>query len=207
MASKKEKAKRLEEEKQKAYNKQVEKFPIYNIVIIVALAVLFLTYFFNWVYVYNTSFGTEVKVSGWSFFVACITGEFTSANKIYGDLAMPFYYDAKSYCLELAPLTVVAIALTTATLIVVILALITKKNNLSIIAVLTSLSNFVVLIVCFSIALSMKDGTILSRYCSNNPACSIRSLAIIPAILSILITAFSGYMSFKLIKARIKLKK
>ena len=49
------------------------------------------------------------------------------------------------------------------------------------------LPNFLAMsIASFIVALSMKNGTILSRYCSGNPACSIKSLIIIPALLALI---------------------
>ena len=87
------KTKKSEKALAKQYKISIDKLmPYYNGAIILSLT-LILCYFLNWVYVYNTDYGIEVKASGFSFIIATLSGKFYSTDKIYGDLAIPFYYN------------------------------------------------------------------------------------------------------------------
>ena len=108
MANKKEKEKRARENVALQYKKSAGKLlPFYGWAIAVSLVVV-ICYFLNWVYVYNSDYGVEVKASGFSFISAASADNYSSADKIYGDLAMPFYYYAKASCETLGAVTLTA---------------------------------------------------------------------------------------------------
>lgn len=202
MANKREKEKRAIQNKQNAFEKQCKQLNVFYIVAICISAVMLLCYFFNWVYIYNTSAGVgiEVRVSGWSFSVAALSGKFTSSNKVYGDLAVPFNYYARLYCEKLATVTLISLITAILSLGANIFLLIKPKHIFSAVPAVLSLASTILLFVCFGIALSMKNSDILPVYCSGNPACFIRSLAIIPAIVALLSTAVPTYIFIRYLK-------
>ena len=185
MANKREREKRTRENLALQYKKSTNKLlPFYGWAIAVLSATI-ICYFFNWVYVYNSGFGIEVKANGFSFIAAALSGKYSSADKIYGDLAMPFYYYAKNSCETLGAVTLTAFILNFLAIIVLIVVRTTKLQGLSLISVVLSFVSSVLLVVAFSVALGMKNDKILSVYCGGNPKCDIRSLSVFAAIVSL----------------------
>lgn len=184
MANKRERERREKENILVQKNKAKEKIlPFYLVSAGIGLVAIRF-YFFNWVYIFNTTrgVGVEVGCNGFNFLIATLTGKFSSTSKVYGDLAVPFYYYAAKYCKTLGVVTLISIVCLILSIGFSVAAYFTKKQELSIGSVVTSLGAVVLLIVCFTVALSMKDSDILPVYCSGNPRCSIESLAILPAI-------------------------
>lgn len=144
--------------------------------------VAIICYFFNWVYVYNSDYGIEVKASGFSFLASVLTGNYTGTGGIYGDIAVPFYYYAANACEVLGALTIIAAILGLLALAILIVVRITKIHEVSFVSIILSVASTIVLFCAFIVALGMNDGKILPVYCSGNPKCSICSLAIVPAI-------------------------
>ena len=137
--------------------------------------------------VYNSAagVGVEVKVSGWSFVMAGLTGNFTSPESIYGDMAMPFYYYAGQWCESVATFALLSVIAVIINVVVQIIAGIKKLHILNCISAVLSVIVTILLIVCYAQGLAMKNGSILSIYCGGNPLCSIRSFAIFPALISV----------------------
>ena len=137
--------------------------------------------------VYNSApgVGVEVKVSGWSFVMSGLTGNFTSTESIYGDMAMPFYYYATEWCETVATCSFIAVGVIILNIVLQIFAGIKKLHILNVVSAVLSLVATILLIVCYAQGLAMKNGGILSIYCGGNPLCSIRSFAIFPAIISL----------------------
>ena len=177
MANKRERERREKENILVQKNKAKEKILSFYLVSAGIGLVAILFYFFNWVYIFNTTqgVGVEVGCNGFNFLIATLTGKFSSTSKVYGDLAVPFYYYAAKYCKTLGVVTLISIVCLILSIGFSVAAYFTKKQELSI-------GSVVLLIVCFTVALSMKDSDILPVYCSGNPRCSIESLAILPAI-------------------------
>lgn len=180
------------------FNKSRNKFLRFYMLAIGILAVIVICYFLNWVYVYNSDFGIEVKASGFSFIAAAMSGKYFSADKIYGDLAMPFYYYAESSCETLGAVTLTAFILNVLTIIVLVIAITTKLQGVSFVSVALSLISSVMLIVAFIVALGMKNDRILSVYCGGNPKCTIGSSAVLPAVLAICATAIQWFAARKI---------
>ena len=184
-------------------------YPLEIVACIIAVIVVLL-FFLNWAYVNNTDVGVEVKVSGFNVFIAGITGDYSSPSSEVGDMAIPFYMYAKSYSESLGILTVVALFSAVATLVLCVInavfALLKKNRILNYPLAATSLVTAVLLILCFTTALSMKDAQILSVYCGGNVKCSIRSLAVIPAVLSIAVTVLAVLQIVKSVKIKKILK-
>lgn len=153
---------------------------------------LFLTFFMPWAYVYNTDLpGIEVSFNGWAILFASVSGNFSSSAAVFGDIAVPFYYYAETYCKVLGVVTIITFVLIAAEICLRIASL--KKRNfiLSYLSAVFMLFTAFALIGCFVIALTMNGSKILPVYCSGNPACSVCSLCIIPAIISIAATILS----------------
>lgn len=203
MANKREREKRARENFALQYKKSTGKLlPFYGWAIAVLAAVI-VCYFFNWVYVYNSDYGIEVKASGFSFIAATFSGKYSSADKIYGDLAMPFYYYAKTSCETLGAITLTAFILNVLAVIVLVIVRTTKLQGLSFVSVAFSAVSSVMLVVAFIVALGMKNDKILSVYCGGNPKCSIGSLSILNALVSFAGTAIQsvGAIRFLLLNA------
>jgi len=204
MASKTRDVQRQKQERQRKrelFNEECERTRFWHIggiaVCVITLMLLFVTF----VEVYNTDVGVEVKASGWSFFVAGITGKYSSTAKVYGNLAVPFYYYASSWCKIVGVITTVAVFLTIVLIGLEVLILVKRYYSLTYIAVFVGLIAAILLLVAFTVSLDMKNGDILTTYCYNNTACSIRSYAVIPFVAMLLYMAYNVYLSVRLIRA------
>lgn len=194
MANKREKERRAKENLLNQYKESRDKIlPMYLIAAIICAVSIF-GYFFNWLYIYNSSpnVGTEIKVSGFSAVINALTLEkYTSANKVYGDMNV-FYYFAKSYCVPFASVALIAFILTVISAALCSFVFFTKKQELSFISVIFTIASAVLTIVSFAIAVDMKNSRILPEYCGGNLRCSIRSLTIIPALVLIVSAVVQG---------------
>ncbi|MBO4594280.1 MAG: hypothetical protein J5697_01090 [Clostridia bacterium] len=189
MANKKTREENIRKDKERRFmiaNKAL--FPLETVAAAISILVV-LAFFLNWAYVHNTDVGVEVKISGFNTLIAALTGKYSSAENFVGDMAMPFYYYAETYCETLGIYTVIAFFAAVAQLIFsainLAFALIYKKRFLNYPLAALSVLTAVMITVCFIVALSMKNADILSVYCGGNVKCSIRSLAVIPAILAL----------------------
>ena len=194
--------------KQKQYDAATKHLFIFPCIAL-GLAVLALLFLFvSFAEVYNTQIDNpvEVAVSGWSFFVAGLTGKFSSPAKVYGDLAVPFYLYAAEWCETLALVSVFVVLIAALYVVVQIITIIKKTHVLNIAAAVLGLIAAVLLIVCYAEGLAMKDGEILSTYCNNNPNCSIKSYAIVSAIIMLGATAVNAYAAYKTMQASKLLK-
>lgn len=190
-----------EQKRRERYDMARNKTRYYHIICIALCALALLLFFVNFAEVYNTDAGVEVKVSGWSFFLAGITGNYSSSDSVYGDLAVPFYYYAKLWCKGIGVLAVIAVFLTLVLIVLEVIIVVTKKHSLTYAAVFFGFIDTVLLLAIFIVALYMKEAKILSVYCSGNPACSIRSYAVLPLLAVLAYTVFNGFISAKLVKA------
>lgn len=206
MANKKNREINLKNEREKKFRAACLKLRNYPIICLAISVLILLLFLVNFAEVFNTDYGAEVKISGFNTFFAAITGQYTSEQAIFGNMAVPFNYYAESYVHTLGILTFIAMVLTIANLAVQIVAVSIKKSALNVAACVIGAVQTAVLIACFIVALSMKDAKILSVYCSGNPKCSIRSFAIIPAIFALIGAVVSGIATVKYFIARKLLK-
>ena len=177
---------RAEREKQLVAKKnKLRLFPLASLVVVVILLLLMLT---HWVAIYNTSLeGNEVEVSGYNCVAAGLSGNYQSADESsYGNMAV-FEYHAKNYIEKVSVVTVVVLFVVIAHLLVQFFAVITNKQKVfNILTIIFAAAETALFIACYALALSVKDSGILTTYCNNNPACSIQSQAILPAVFAIL---------------------
>ena len=211
MATKRAREERVKEDKERRYGlavKSLRNFPL----IAIGISVLFLMLFLlDFGYIYNTGMnsgkgGIEVHFSGFNAFFAMITGGYSSADKIYGDIAVPFYYYAKDHTVIICVFSFIAILFTVSDIVVSVLNVALKKPFLSVVSLCLKTLTFISALVAFIAALAMANSQILPVYCSGNPACSIKSLAIIPAIIAAIGAAISAIASVKFFKAKKILK-
>ncbi|MBR1867118.1 MAG: hypothetical protein IJ800_00855 [Clostridia bacterium] len=207
MANKKYREERIKEEKQRKYLLACGKLTIYpKIALAIAIAII-LCFLLNWASVYNKDIrASEVGVSGFNVLFAALTGNYSKAEKIYGDMAIPFYYYAADHCRALGIFTIISFAAFALSSVFTLIAVFGKKHILNVVCACLGAIETISLIICFVVALSMKNAAILSTYCGGNPACSIRSWAIIPAIVSAAYAVICFIATFKFLKIRNLLK-
>ena len=164
---------------------------------IVVGSVLLLCYFFGFSYVWNTSYGSEAGVNGWNYIIACFTWvfsgftwKFKSTGALYGDLAIPFNYYAKYYVRVLAVATTVSLIILVAYVIVSAFNIKRFHTKLETLTTVLLYVLAVAYLTCIVVGLAMNGSKILSGYCSNNPKCSIATLAFFPFFIT-LITAIT----------------
>ncbi len=140
---------------------------------------LFLTPFVG---IYNKDIpGMEITVGGFSAALCALSGQFTNVGAAFGNMDI-FNHFAPAHCKVLAACAAAAALCLLAALVLCVVLAIGKAPGLhSAAAVLQALA-FAALIVSFAFALAMSGTRLLPEYCSGNPACSVRSLAILPAL-------------------------
>lgn len=164
------------------------------------LGVLLLFFFFGWCYIRNNKVGVEVGMNGWNFICLSFTWNFRSTNTtLFGDVAVPFNYYAHELTVTLTIITMIAFYLTIALVVLAVLNLIKVRAIITKLITILAIANAISLLVAFIIALIMNGSDILPEYCSGNPECSIRSLIIIPSLVSVLIAILNGILSKKLV--------
>lgn len=190
-----------QEKKQKLLTTTFKKTRFWHILSLGLCVVTLLLFFVTFVEIYNVKFGVEAKVNGWGFFLAAITGNYSSPDSRYQDLSMPFYYYAKSWCNTVGTLMIVAVIIIGVIMVLEGIVVIKNKHVLTFVSTFLSLCCTVIIFAAFLVALDMKNAQILSVFCVGNPDCSIRSSAIWPSIFMALCTALDGVISVKLFKA------
>ena len=153
----------------------------------ILLGLMLVFFFFGWCYVYNKDYGVEVNCSGWNFICMSFCWNFKSTEKVFGDMAVPFYYYAQYYVIVLEIITTVIFYLTL--VLIALAAFNLKKPNRKITSVFMVISIIysIFLLAAFITALAMNGSKILPKYCGGNPKCSVDSLIIFPFLLSIAI--------------------
>lgn len=210
MANKKRKNEMQQANQRKAQMKRYEaaskNFNIINICAIGMSVLILLLFFVNFADVYNTVAGSkELGASGWEFFVAGISGNYSSPTLAGGFLAVPFYSHAQEWTEVVGTLTVVAVFVVILNLIIQVVTVLKKFHVLSIVSAVLSLATAVLLIVIMAKAIDMNNAKIISDYC-NNPACEVRSFAIFPALAAVVSCVLSGSVSFRHAQASVLLK-
>ena len=153
----------------------------------ILLGLMLVFFFFGWCYVYNKDYGVEVNCSGWNFICMSFCWNFKSTEKVFGDIAIPFYYYAQYHVIILEIMTTVIFYLTI--VLIALAAFNLKKANRKITSVfmVVSIIYSALLLAAFITALTMNGSKILPKYCGGNPKCSVDSLIIFPFLLSIAI--------------------
>ena len=204
MANKKTREERIRAEREKKFADKVGKLKVFPIIGAASALVTAVLFFLNWGYIYNTDIaGNEVSFTGYNIISAAISGKFTEAADAFGDIAVPFFYYAPEYVKALAVLSSLALAASILAVTANVISLAYKKPAIDLAAAILHVVCAALLAACFAVALSMKNSNILPVYCSGNPACSIGSLAIIPAITALCgaVAAFMKMFAYRRIAA------
>ena len=161
---------------------------LFSLVSLLMVGILLLMMLTEWAAIYNTDIpGNEVKVSGFNCASSALSGSYKSFDQTkYGDIAV-FNYHAGAYVERLAVVSLVVLFVLIAHAVVAIFGLITNKQGVfNILNILFAAAEAALFIACHAIGISIGDSGILTTYCNNNPACSVVSQAILPAVLAIL---------------------
>lgn len=211
MANKKNKAQiqraQQQQIKQKQYDVATKNLFIFPCIALGLVVIALVSFFANFVEIYASGVGVEQSVSGWSFIAAFLSNGYTSPSIGTGALANVFYVWAKDWCAPLATVTFIAALILVVNLAAQIVAIVKKMHVLNAVSTVLGLVAVVVLIICYAKGLDMKNAEILSGFCKGNPICSIKSYAIVPAILTIGATAVNAFASVKYFQSSALLKK
>lgn len=190
-------------QKKKQFDATCRKLNPLGWIAVAAIGLTLIFFFLNWMEIYNTDIpGTEVTVNGWAAFAAGLTNNFSQMGGVYGDIAVPFYYYAPDWTLKVARFTLVVLPLLLISLAGQIFAGVKKNLTLNVATAALNLIAGVLLLLCFTTAVSMSGSDILPIYCQSNPACSIRSFAILPALLMLGAAAVNVVVALKFFQAR-----
>lgn len=171
---------------------------------IVIGAILLLCYFFGFSYVWNTSYGSEAGMNGWNYIISGFiyifsgfTFKFNKTGAIYGDMAVPFNYYAREFVRILAIATVVSFIILLAYIAVSALNIKKYHAKLQTVAMILLYVLAAAYLTCIVVALAMNVSGILSGYCSNNPKCSIATLAFFPFFISLIMAIVNSVFMYK----------
>lgn len=196
MANKKARQQEIINANKRKYNMAKKTLKIWPPVAVAILAVALLTVFVPFLDIYNDpnaagAFNSsanggkpfvEIGASGWNCLAIFLKNDYTSAES---QLA-PFYYWVTSeggepFVTMLAAATFVAVAAIVLSLVTQVIIYFTKAHKLSLITAALDFIAAAAFIVAFASALSC-SGKMIPGYCNGNPACSVRSFALFPAI-------------------------
>ena len=181
-----------------------EKINLYRGMIVVLLGLMLIFFFFGWCYIYNKDYGVEVGCNGWNFICTSFCWNFKSTEKVFGDMAVPFYYYAKYYVIVLEIMTMIIFYLTIILLILACLNLNKVNRTITTVFMFVSIVYSVALLAAFITALTMNGSKILPKYCGGNPKCSVDSLIIFPFLLSLVILIINIVLRNKLAENEIE---
>lgn len=205
---------RAEEKKRLYEEKKAQSVKLFSILFgaaaILSAVALILALTLDAVYIHNTGLrengGREVAVSGAAFLKALFTGNFSSPDAGYDDLAVPFHYYAGAWCTPAAVFVLLFVLFAAMTLLLSGLGLfaVLKKRDfrLCLFTLGASALSLLSSTALYAICLSMKNSRILPIYCSGNPACSIQSdllfcVLLFAAVFAVNLFAFLKYLSLE----------
>lgn len=220
MASKREKLKRAENNVRAAYDKKVKKLTPFGLIAAGVAVVALLLCFCNFMYIHNNgeyyndgsafvlrsakvAASVEGGESGWSFFIAFLTGDYTN-----GFMGVPFNYFAKDYVSVIGACTFFAMLLAIAVIFLSAFSAVKSKPVLGMISAGCSVLSVILFIVSFVLPISKGVRTLIvgdyygAAYCQGNPDCAVKSLAILPALVMLVACAVLVYQSVRFIKIK-----
>lgn len=222
MASKREKLKRAEDNARAAYDKKIKKLTPFGYIAAGAAVLALLLCFCSFMYIYNdgkyvndesvSAFvlrstkkpgSVEGGESGWSFFVAFLTGDYTN-----GFMGVPFNYFAKNYVSAIGACTFFAMLLAIVAIFLSAFSAIRSKPVFGMISAGCSFLSGILFTISFILPISKGVHTLIigdyynAAYCLGNPSCFVKSLAILPALAIFGACAVSVYESIRFIKIK-----
>lgn len=201
MANKKARELEIKQAKKDRYDMAKKTLKIWPFVTVAIILVSVAFFFLNWVEIYNTDINPhiELKASGFECISAALKNNYTSADS---PLFIFYHWVHDEYNMISIDLfcwaTVAAVIVMVLTVILEIVMFFTKDHSWSLITVVLTAVSSVALFIAFGAALSV-SGPILKEYCNNNPACSINSYAIVPALIMLAAVAIEviHYLKYK----------
>ena len=197
--------------KQKQYQAATKHLFIFPIIAAVLTLLALLPFFSDFAEIYNVdNVGTtdgpiEIAVKGWKFFAAGMTGDYTTPDLEKVNALDTFYYYAPGYCEAIAIVSIFTVVIIAICVALQVVTAIKKMHKLNLITAVLSFIAAVLMIVCYAEGVGMAD-VIIPTYCNGNPACSLKSYAIISAIILLGSTAVSAVPTVKHFKASALLK-
>ena len=194
----------LQQKKEREFRAACKKLGPYATAELSLLVIALLLFFTNWLEIYNTDIpGIEIGVSGFSTAICGLTGNYTLPDSVYGMMAA-FYYWVPGPCPALGVTTLAALIALVAALVLSILTVAKDLHQLDLPAAVLSVISAALMIAGFVLAKSMEPDMI-AGYCSGNPACSLRSYALVPAIVAVAVAVICILAAVKLSQAKNKL--
>lgn len=188
MANKKHIEEKIKTEQEKKRLSKRKIFRLFPLAALLLTVVLLLFMMVNWAAIYNTTMaGNEIEVSGYNCVAAGLSGDYTSMETgRFGNMAV-FNYHAASYVYTLSVVSVIVLFVLIVHAFINLFALITNKQGaFNVIGIVFAVAESALFIACYAVALSIGDSGILTTYCNNNPACSVQSHAVLPALFAII---------------------
>lgn len=224
MASKREKLKRAEDNARAAYDKKIKKLIPFGYIAAGAAVLALILCFCSFMYIHNNgeyynngsafvlrstkvAGSVEHSESGWSFFVAFLTGDYTN-----GDMGVPFNWFAENYVSAIGACTFFAMLLAIAAIFLSAFSAIRSKPVFGMISAGCSLLSGILFVVSFVLPTSKGVHTLIvgdyygAAYCQGNPDCAVKSLAILPALVMLGACAVSVYAAVNFIKIKKEFK-
>lgn len=198
-------AQNAQKKKEQAYRAQLKRLDPHPYVAAGLLLLALLLFFLSWGEIYNVDIpGVEIRFSGFSAAICGLTGNYTMPEGIYGMMAA-FYYWAPEQCAPLGVMALVSLITLVLALVLCVAAALGKRHALEGPAAILALVSAGTAIAGFALAMAMTE-PLITGYCSGNPACSVRSYALIPAVLAVLAAAVCCFAFIRYLAARKTLK-
>jgi len=150
--------------------------------------------------IYNTDIpGIEIQVKGWHALFCGLTGNYTTAGTLYGNMDI-FNYYAPDACHALGLWGMIAMLVLIAAFAVTLAAVIAKQPLLCVCAFVVDLAAVVLLVLAYRSGMAVAQSDIIATYCQGNPACSVESYATFPAVLMIVAVVLHAIAAVKALK-------
>ena len=198
------KVQNIQQKREREFRAACKSLSPYSIIALCFLVIALLMFFLNWLEIYNTDIpGIEISVSGFSAAICGLTGNYTYPESIYGMMAA-FYYWVPGPCPALGLTALAALIALAAALVLSILTVAKDLHRFDIPAAVLCVISAVLMIAGFVIAKGMEPDMI-AGYCSGNPACSLKSHALVPAVVMLISAVINVLAGLKYRKALKKL--
>ena len=203
MATKKAREEKIKADKKRRYDLSVKELKNYPLIAIAVAIISIIFFLLKFSYIYNSSGKSdEISYTGFQLFFAAISGNFSSANKLFGQISV-YNYHTPTETQVTGVFAVISVIFIVAIIVMSVWAIVGKKPIFNVISAVLFAVIFILLTACFIITLT---SPIMIKYQCNLTVCSLHSLAIIPAITALIGAVISWFASVKYLKARKLLK-
>ena len=191
----------MQQIKEKEFRASLRKLRPFPVVSACLLGIALVLFSAHWLEIYNTDIpGVEISVSGFSAAICGLTGNYTMPDKIYGMMAA-FYYWAPDPCPAFGATALASLVSLIAVIVLTVVIAVKDIHKLDAVTAALAVVSAALMIAAFVFANRMEPDMI-AGYCSGNPACSLKSYAIFPALFTLAAAAMDIFASTKYFKAR-----